>query len=93
MWATQICRLHFQTLIKVPEHSESKQFFAEIRFTSAQGALDFFKESFENPKKGIRVEPAQNKMETAKHLTLEETQNLIEKGDLIVGVLRYFKAC
>lgn len=74
--------------IKLPETSDSKQFFAEIRFTSAENALNFFKSLFENPKKGIRVEPAQNKMETAKHLTSEETEKMIESGELIVGILR-----
>ena len=74
--------------IKLPENSDSKQFFAEIRFTSAENALKFYQSSFENPTKGIRVEPAQNKMETAKHLTSEETEKMIESGELIVGILR-----
>ena len=74
--------------IKLPENSDSKQFFAEIRFTSAENALKFYQNSFENPKKGIRVEPAQNKMETAKHLTSEETEKMIESGELVVGILR-----
>ena len=74
--------------IKLPDNADSKQFFAEIRFTSAENALKFYQNSFENPKKGIRVEPAQNKMETARHLTSEETEKMIESGELIVGILR-----
>ena len=74
--------------IKVAAAAISGTFYHELRFPSAEMALEFFQESFENPTSGIRVEVAGNAMETSTHLTTEQTEELVQRGELVVGVLR-----
>jgi len=63
-----------------------------VRFNTAEDASEFYKYNFENPAKGVRVEPTMNKMETNSHLSREETEKLLEDGQLIGGVLRISNA-
>lgn len=78
--------------IKIMESEVNGSYYNEVRFNEAEDALQFYKFNFENAVKGIRVEPAMNKMETNTHLTPEETERQLKAGELIEGVLRISNA-
>ena len=78
--------------IKMAKSELSNSFYHEARFETVENAIDFFKFSFENPTKGVKVEPAANKVETAKYLSEEDVKKEIENGNLISGFMRISNA-
>ena len=71
--------------IKIGKNEIDGNYYHEVRFETSQSALAFYQMNYENPKKGIRIDPAMNKLETNTHLTIDEAKIQIQNGTLIEG--------
>ena len=78
--------------IKTATSEVNGSYYHELRFEDWADALAFYQHTFDHPTKGVRLEPAMNKMETATHLSPEETATQLKEGKLIEGVLRISNA-
>ena len=59
-----------------------------IEFEKSDEALKFFKESIENPKKGIKLQLDTTRINHFKHVSAGEAKIMIQNGELIQGIFK-----